>query len=143
MDPGRSNLPPRQRGGVSATVQHESPIQTRYIQMLLQQQDDIPQRDNILVYVSTWLQLASWVFFPNTFTHPSQAVKNATNNITIAAAIYDSVQSVPLVVFATIFCVIGTSGVVWLWWKWNSNFVWLTRHIFLYEIGAVLELQRS
>jgi hypothetical protein len=147
MDSARTiSLSPQPACKVSANkpiVHHESSIQTRYVQMLLQQEDEIPPRDNFLVSVYTWLLLAGWVFFPGSFTHHSEAMKNATKNNTVGTAIYDSVQKIPLVVVATLCCVIGTSGVVWLGWKWSSNFVWLIRQIFLYEICPTLEFQRS
>jgi hypothetical protein len=119
-------------------------IQTRYMEMLLQQ-DKVPPLYNILAAVFTWLQLAGYVFFPGTFRslRNSRAIESLTNDSAIATAIYYSVQSIPFLVVGTVCCVVGTSGAVWLWWTWNNNFAWLVGRIFLYENGLILRLKST
>jgi hypothetical protein len=131
------------RGSKASTTHKPTVSQTRYLEMLLQQ-NNVSLGYNILASSFIWLSLASYVVFPGIFTswRNSQAIKDVMNDSVIATAIYDSVQNIPLLVVATACCVVGTSGVVWLWLKWNSNFVWLVQMIFLYETGLILEFSK-
>jgi hypothetical protein len=149
MYPLRAIWPSKQRDGrvpatQEPTVSQAPAIQTHYMEMLLQQ-DRVPWQYNILAAGFTWLQLAGYVFFPGTFRslRNSPAIESLTNDSAIATAIYYSVQNVPLLVLGTGCCVVGTSGAVWLWLKWNSNFAWLVGRIFLYENGLILGLKST
>jgi hypothetical protein len=42
------------------------------------------------------------------------------------------VKNIPLLVIAGICTGIGAAGMVWLWWRWRQNYVWLLNKIFLY-----------
>jgi hypothetical protein len=136
--------PSTNRGSKVSTTHKPTVPQTRYIEMLLQEKKEVPQTDNILASFFTWLSLASYVVFPGTFTswRNSHAIKDVTNDSVIATAIYDSVRNIPLLAVATACCVVGTSGVVWLWLRWNSNFVWLVEMIFLYETSPIPEFPK-
>lgn len=41
-------------------------------------------------------------------------------------------KNIPLLVIAGICTGIGAAGMVWLWWRWRQNYVWLLNKIFLY-----------
>jgi hypothetical protein len=112
--------------------QHIPPQSSRYVRMLLQL-DRIPGLHNVLASLFTWLLLAGYIVFPGTFTslRRSNAIKNAANRDKTEQFILDTVQNVPLLWVAAICCVIGASGISWLWWRWNENFVWLVNRIFL------------
>ena len=131
MNPPRATSPnPDDR----ASATSRRPPHTRYVQMLIEQ-NKVPLLDNILANVFTWLLIADSLLFSGTF-HNSSAIMYSADKSMIASTIYTSVRNIPLVVFATIFCVIGTSGVVWLWWKRSSNYLWLAQQIFRYESSA-------
>jgi hypothetical protein len=138
---------PKQRDGKVPATQEptvsEMPT-TRYIKMLLQQ-DRVPPTHNILAAGFTWLQLAGYVFFPGAFRslRNFRAIEGLTNDSAIATAIYYSMQNVPFLALGTGCCVVGTSGAVWLWWRWNNNFAWLIGRIFLYENGLILRLKST
>jgi hypothetical protein len=112
--------------------QNTPPKLSRYMEMLLQL-DEIPRLHNYLATVFTWLTLAGYIVFPDTFTslEKSSAIKNAANKKSTERVILDTVQNVPLVWLAAICCVIVASGIAWLWWRRNENFVWLVNRIFL------------
>ncbi|MCJ1391376.1 hypothetical protein MMC18_004240 [Xylographa bjoerkii] len=94
--------------------------------------DKIPRLHNIYASFFTWLLLAGYVVFPATFT-----TVNHDNKITQAAQtelerqILTEVRNAPLLYIAAICCIVGGSGMIWLWWKWRSNYIWMINRIFL------------
>jgi hypothetical protein len=112
--------------------QHTSPQPSRYVKMLLEL-DQIPRRHNLFANLSTWLLLAGYIVFPVTFTSLKRfdAINNTANRDKTEHLILDKVQHAKLLWVAAICCVIGGSGISWLWWRWNRNFVWLVNRIFL------------
>jgi hypothetical protein len=105
---------------------------TRYMKMLLQL-NEIPSLQNFLAGFFTWIVLAGYMVFPATFTslRHSKTVKDAADNGKAGQHVVDAVQNVPLLWLAAICCISGTSGMCWLWWKWQENYVWLINRIFL------------
>jgi hypothetical protein len=110
--------------------QHTPPQPSRYMEMLLQL-DKIPSFHNFFISCFTRLLLAGFIVSPATFTSKSNAAKNAANGNQTEQVILNTVQNVPLLWVATIFCLIGAIGISWLWWRWNGNYVWLVNKIFL------------
>lgn len=112
--------------------QHQPATPSRYVSMLLKL-DKIPRLHNIYASLFTWLILAGYIVFPGTFTslRKSNAIKNTANRNQAEEVILDTAQNVPLLWLAGGCCVIGASGISWLWWRWNDNFVWLVNRIFL------------
>jgi hypothetical protein len=109
----------------------QNSVQTRYIDMLLAM-DTIPRLHNILSSFFTWILLAGFIIFPGTFT----TIANLDNNSQIqdnhtASTILASVKNIPLLVIAGVCSGIGTGGMVWLWWVWRQNYVWLLNKVFL------------
>lgn len=95
--------------------------------------DKIPRLHNILAALFGWLLLAGFIVFPGTFTSirdlsddPELAAKSPT-----ASAVLSHVQNVPLLVIAAISCGIGAAGLLWLSFRWRSNYVWLLNRIYL------------
>ncbi|MCJ1384488.1 hypothetical protein MMC17_007605 [Xylographa soralifera] len=109
----------------------QSSTHTRYMEMLLDL-DKIPRLHNIYASFFTWLLLAGYVVFPATFT-----TVNKSNKITQAAQtelerqILSEVRNAPLLYIAAVCCIVGSSGMIWLWWKWRSNYIWMINRIFL------------
>ena len=110
----------------------QSSVQTRYVDMLLAM-DTIPRLHNILSSFSTWILLAGFIIFPGTFTTISSLDNEAAIQANhTASTIIASVKNIPLLVVAGVCTGIGAVGMVWLWWRWKQNYVWLLNKIFLY-----------
>ncbi|MCJ1253090.1 hypothetical protein MMC24_000897 [Lignoscripta atroalba] len=112
-------------------------VQTQYMDMLLHM-DTIPRLDNFLSSFFTWLLLAGYVVFPGTFTTISDSDNNKLTQAwedgnAVERTILAGVRNAPLMYIAAICCSIGGCGMVWLWWKWRRNYVWIVNSIFLYE----------
>lgn len=43
----------------------------------------------------------------------------------------DVVSHVPLFVIAFICSGIGVAGMIWLWWRWMANYIWLLNKVFV------------
>ncbi|TFK24119.1 hypothetical protein FA15DRAFT_593043, partial [Coprinopsis marcescibilis] len=103
---------------------------TRYVNMLLAL-DDIPNWFNLLASFFTWILLAGFLLFPGTFTSLRQVAQDATNINDLQRQILNAVTNVPLFVIAWICSGIGASGMIWLWWRWRANYIWLLSKIFV------------
>lgn len=99
---------------------------------MLLAQDTIPRFHNILASFSTWILLAGFVIFPGTFTSLSSLSRSSTlSDSHIASDILKSVKHIQLLIIAGVCSGIGALGMVWLWWRWRQNYVWLLNRIFL------------
>ncbi|KAF9240027.1 hypothetical protein BU15DRAFT_46155 [Melanogaster broomeanus] len=98
--------------------------QTRYVNMLLAL-DDIPPLFNMMSSFFTWILLAGFILFPGTFAS-WQEQPNGTET-----QILNLISHVPLYVIAWICTGIGGCGMIWLWWRWQNNYIWITNRIFL------------
>lgn len=113
-------------------------VQTRYMEMLLHL-DEIPRVFNILASLFTWIILAGFLVVPGTFTtfKESEAFQKANNDgdgegrDDVAHAIVHSIENIGLLWLSGAFCVVGTLGCIWLWYRWNKNYVWLINRVFL------------
>lgn len=92
--------------------------------------DDIPQWFNLLASFFTWVLLAGFLLFPGTFTSLQEAASSDTTP-EFQRRILTAVTHVPLFVVAWLCCGIGAAGMIWLWWRWNANYIWVTSKIFL------------
>ncbi|KAF8881763.1 hypothetical protein BD779DRAFT_1545165 [Infundibulicybe gibba] len=52
----------------------------------------------------------------------------------IERSILKVVKDILLFVIAFTCCGIGAIGMIYLWWKWSTNYVWLVNGIFLWII---------
>ena len=143
MIPQRTNSTPKQATKVQRSSTQRSTgkkpeltrtpsVQTRYMQMLLHI-DEIPRLHNILAAFFTWILLAGFITFPGTFTSVQQAIDRKTNDRTsqVAYKVLNTVGNVGLLWVAGVCCVIGGGGMVWLWFRWRANYVFLINRIFL------------
>jgi hypothetical protein len=96
--------------------------------------DTIPRLYNILSSFFNWILLAGFIIFPGTFTTISDLDSDAAiANSHTASTIIASIKNIPLLVIAGVCSGIGAAGMVWLWWRWRQNYVWLLNKIFLYH----------
>ncbi|KIJ17992.1 hypothetical protein PAXINDRAFT_9079 [Paxillus involutus ATCC 200175] len=86
--------------------------------------DKIASYWNILAAFFTWILLAGFVLFPGTF-----AAWGSSSGTEQKIAGY--VQQVPLYIIAWACTGIGAVGMLWLWWTWHKNYVWLVNRIFI------------
>ncbi|KAG4416753.1 hypothetical protein IFR04_010082 [Cadophora malorum] len=125
--PPQTSAPSRPNGGLN----RQNSVQTRYMNMLLAM-DTIPRMHNIFAAFFTWILLAGFVVLPGTFTSlQTLEDKPEVSSSETASAILKTVKNIPLLVIAGSCCGIGALGMVWLWFKWRSNYVWLLNRIFL------------
>ncbi|TGO06777.1 hypothetical protein BTUL_0564g00010 [Botrytis tulipae] len=103
---------------------------TNYTNMLLQL-DRIPTIYNLLASAMTWILLAGYLVLPSTFTSLQKSTTMAEEAGEAGAVVLRAYQNLPLLWVAAIFCVIGASGMAWLWWMWKLNYVWLINRIIL------------
>lgn len=98
---------------------------TRYVNMLLAL-DDIPEMFNMMASFFTWILLAGFVLFPGTFTSLQQQQLSG-----VEAQLLNVVSNIPLFVIAWICTGIGSIGMIWLWWRWQRNYIWIVNRIFV------------
>jgi len=112
--------------------QRQDSVQTRYMSMLLAL-DTIPRMHNILISFFCWLLLAGFIIFPGTFTSLSSSFDGDPSipGTQVASQIFHSIKNIQLLIIAGICCGIGAGGMLWLWWRWQANYVWLLNRIFL------------
>jgi hypothetical protein len=114
-----------------AAPSRQSSVQTRYMGMLLDM-DKVPRLHNILSSFFTWILLAGFIIFPGTFTTVSGLDNDAAVQANhTASTIIASVKNIPLLAIAGACTGLGAVGMVWLWWYWRHNYVWLLNKIFL------------
>ncbi|KAJ7040693.1 hypothetical protein C8F04DRAFT_948041 [Mycena alexandri] len=114
---------------------------TRYMNMLLAL-DGIPRLHNMLAAFFTWILLAGFVLLPGTFTSLAgtnvdnaneQAFIHAVQHVPLGSPPFDSSQTnrARRFVIAFVCSGIGVLGMLWLWWRWSQNYIWLNNRIFL------------
>ena len=104
-----------------------SKMSVRYSKMCVEA-NDIPKSSNWFTDLSSWLTLAGFVFLPGTFTSVSESQKVAETEV--GRDVQKAVVNIPLLPLAGICCLLGSSGTIWMWWKWRDNYIWLTKRIF-------------
>ncbi|KAL7784374.1 hypothetical protein V8C37DRAFT_357951 [Trichoderma ceciliae] len=116
-------------------LQHTNSEHSRYVQMLLQQ-DDIPLLHTILASIFVWLLLAGFLVFPGTFTSLQHSVETKgdddhTFGDQAAKLLVRSIKNIPLLVIAAVMCGISATGMLILTIKHAKNYVWIVNKLFL------------
>ncbi|KAI6157297.1 hypothetical protein BKA82DRAFT_994278 [Pisolithus tinctorius] len=99
--------------------------QTRYVEMLLAL-DDIPNLYKVLAAFFTWILLAGFILFPGTFATWADKPPGTTEH-----ELASVINNVPLLVIAWVCTGIGGLGMLWLWWRWRKNYIWIVNRIFV------------
>lgn len=144
--PGYHHRPPLEASSIhqltpkankGANRQTPSSEHSRYVQMLLQQ-DDIPLLHNVLASVFVWLLLAGFLVFPGTFTSLQASVDKQGDNDNdhtfskeAAKLIVKSIKNIPLLVIAIVMCGISAIGMLVLTVLHAKNYVWIVNKLFL------------
>ncbi|KAH7363548.1 hypothetical protein B0T11DRAFT_329515 [Plectosphaerella cucumerina] len=82
---------------------------TPYMAMSIKS-NQIPTQYNALAAVCAWITLAGFIG---------------------GKALQEAVRNVQLLPLAGVLCSLGVVGTCWLWWKWQTNYVWLIAHVFV------------
>jgi hypothetical protein len=85
--------------------------------------NQIKKRFNLLAAVSTWIILAGFITLPNTFT--SLQNSNSLRGNKGGELIQDTIRNIKLLPFAIILCCLGLFSIVFLWIKFQANYIWL------------------
>lgn len=111
--------------------------------------DSISNTYNLYASFSTWILLAGCniqsaktsvilltintvIILPSTFTSLSTLNENPTiSSSQVASAVLKEVKNVPLLYLAAFCSGIGSAGMLWLWYKYRANYVWIINKIFL------------
>jgi len=109
-------------------IPKKPPIASPYINMLLHL-DKIPRLHNALASLFTWLLLAGYVILPGAFTSIRNSRVLSEEAGAAGKAVVKAAQTWPVLTVASICCVGGASGMCWLWYRWKSNYIWLSRKI--------------
>ncbi|KAI9566139.1 hypothetical protein HD554DRAFT_2026113 [Boletus coccyginus] len=104
---------------------YDGQTQTRYVHMLLAL-DDISPFFNALASFFTWILLAGFLLFPGTFASWKDVPAGSPQSDILSV-----VNNVSLYVIAWICTGIGACGMIWLWWRWRKNYVWINNRIFI------------
>ncbi|KAJ9130187.1 hypothetical protein NKR23_g12311 [Pleurostoma richardsiae] len=120
---------PSSKAGVRVRVDDrcEPPI-SRYDEMLLENDKNVPHLESVAAKLCSWLLLAGYLVFPSTFASLSEshALSGAGKAGTYVS---NTVKNVPCLYVASFCCGIAATGLAWLWWKWNRNYICLVNRI--------------
>lgn len=62
---------------------------------------------------------------PGTFTSISKNLDDEGNSSETESVVIDQIKHVQLIVVGGVCTGIGALGMVWLWYRWHKNYVWL------------------
>jgi hypothetical protein len=127
--------PPRAKGSKQEVAEENQPsitlpLSTRYIDMLLDL-DNIPTIYNLLASLFSWLLLAGYMVLPGAFTSIRSSRVLSENAGKAGKVVVKAAQTLPLLWVAGCCCVIGASGMCWLGWLCQRNYIWLVNRIIL------------
>jgi hypothetical protein len=89
------------------------------------QAENIKKRYGMIAFISSWSIHASYIVLPGTFTSLGQRLEHNDTGRLIAAPI----QNIPLLPLATIACIGGSVGLVFVWRRCGDNHVWMKRNV--------------
>jgi hypothetical protein len=96
--------------------------------------DRVPWQYNIMASAAHWILLAGYLVVPGTFTslQASDEVHSSLSGNKTGALILSTIQNPPLLALAAVFFFSGIAIMGWLYWEYQSNYIWLISHIFLF-----------
>ncbi|KAJ5946399.1 hypothetical protein N7454_003238 [Penicillium verhagenii] len=107
-------------------------LETPYVRMMLEA-DKVPWEYNIIASAAHWILLAGYLVIPGTFTslQTSDDVKSSLTGNEAGAFILGTIKNPPLLAMATLFFFTGIAIMGWLYWEYQSNYMWLINRIFM------------
>lgn len=123
--------PPRQQ----RDLLHKPPAQdTEMMGMLLHQNLVIEKYPtwNFLAGAFTWLLLAGVIVLPGTYPQfQKTAAEAAEKDPNLKNKIVSTTANIPLLYVAAALVSVGALGILWLWFKWRANYIWLINKVIL------------
>ncbi|CAG8901457.1 unnamed protein product [Penicillium egyptiacum] len=106
--------------------------QTRYVRMVVDS-DQLPWEYNILASLAHWILLAGYLVIPGTFTslQKSDTLKQGLIKDKTGEAILNTIQNPPLLATACVFFLVGCAIMLWLYWLFQHNYIWLVNRLFI------------
>ena len=110
----------------------KSQVPEGYAQML-REAAEMPLLEIAKAKVCNALTLYGYLVFP--FTFPALRNSRTLQDIgKTGTVLLTTVQHVPLLWSAGVLCVLGSSGIASLWWRWRNSYVWLLASIIMYVV---------
>ncbi|KAH7322132.1 hypothetical protein B0J17DRAFT_723638 [Rhizoctonia solani] len=109
--PQNGRRPPQKRRGSTTSVQ------SRYSEMTMDYFDAIPAKYNAYASFFTWILLSGFVLGPGAQTATGGSSRRRAGMVVLGTSIACSG--------------VGVIGMLFLWFKWRKNYVWLIHKIFL------------
>jgi len=101
---------------------------SRYEEMVLEIDNNIKPYYFILSGFCSWLLLAGFLVSPSTYASVQQS-DALDGSGQVAKSIINVVRNVPLIYIASFACLSATIGMAWLWYRFRSNHVWISRYL--------------
>lgn len=113
-------------------------LETRYVRMMVEA-DRVPWQYNLMASAAHWILLAGYLVVPGTFTslQASDEVNSSLSGNKAGALILSTIQNPPLLALAAVLFVTGIFIMGWLYREYQSNYIWLISHIFLFVANPV------
>nr|GAT48016.1 predicted protein [Mycena chlorophos] len=89
-----------------------------------------PMWYNLVRHFFIWTLLAGFVLFPGTFTSLSESQQLSALGVT-TGNIINVVKHVSLYVIAWVCTGIGAAGMLYMWFHWSANYIWLVNRVFM------------
>ncbi|KAK0761668.1 hypothetical protein N5P37_005650 [Trichoderma harzianum] len=96
--------------------------------MVLEIDNNIKPYYFILSGFCSWLLLAGFLVSPSTYASVQQS-DALDGSGQVAKSIINVVRNVPLIYIASFACLSATIGMAWLWYRFRSNHVWISRYL--------------
>ncbi|PYH40989.1 uncharacterized protein BP01DRAFT_377369 [Aspergillus saccharolyticus JOP 1030-1] len=103
-------------------------LDTEYVHMTL---EPIHWGYNLLSSFASWVFLAGYLVVPGTFTTLETTIKNSSSQSTMNRRILGTIQNPPLIAISFICFLFGLAIMVFLFYRWRSNYIWLINRLFI------------
>ena len=85
----------------------------------------------------SWLLLAGFLISPATFSSANY-FEALDRSGSVGKYMATAVRNVPVLYIATFACLISMIGLLWLWWKWRHNYLWVNRCLVMYAASLTV-----
>ncbi|KAL7783440.1 hypothetical protein V8C37DRAFT_413718 [Trichoderma ceciliae] len=84
----------------------------------------------IFAGICTWGLLAGYIVFPSAYGAMEKShIFDKTGNV--GKYVQSATDAVPYIFIGSFFCCLSSAGLLYLWWINRSNYIWVSRQIFL------------
>lgn len=104
---------------------------SKYQEMILDMNENIPTRYFVLAGFFSWLLLAGFVVSPSTFAS-IQSIESPDEAGEIGRSMLRTIKNLPLFILATSGCLVAFCGMVFCWLMHGHNHVWTNRCLVMF-----------